>query len=65
MEEKYIGLLLAVSSSLAIGTSFVITKKVRRLCTWGAPGASRPATNIASLRTTLTDMQLLGTERLS
>lgn len=27
MEEKYIGLLLAVSSSLAIGTSFVITKK--------------------------------------
>lgn len=27
MEEKYIGLILAVSSSLAIGTSFVITKK--------------------------------------
>ncbi|KAF1998392.1 DUF803-domain-containing protein [Amniculicola lignicola CBS 123094] len=27
MEDKYIGLLLAVSSSLAIGTSFVITKK--------------------------------------
>ncbi|KAK4455957.1 hypothetical protein QBC34DRAFT_444705 [Podospora aff. communis PSN243] len=27
LEEKYIGLALAVSSSLAIGTSFVITKK--------------------------------------
>lgn len=29
MEDKYIGLLLAVSSSVAIGTSFIITKKVR------------------------------------
>lgn len=28
MEDKYIGLLLAVSSSVAIGTSFIITKKV-------------------------------------
>ncbi|ODV86321.1 hypothetical protein CANARDRAFT_6807 [[Candida] arabinofermentans NRRL YB-2248] len=27
MEEKYIGLALAISSSLAIGTSFVLTKK--------------------------------------
>ncbi|KAH7128402.1 magnesium transporter NIPA-domain-containing protein [Dendryphion nanum] len=27
MEDKYIGLILAISSSLAIGTSFVITKK--------------------------------------
>ncbi|KAF8156809.1 magnesium transporter NIPA-domain-containing protein [Crassisporium funariophilum] len=27
MEDKYIGLLLAVSSSIAIGTSFIITKK--------------------------------------
>ncbi|GMF61235.1 unnamed protein product [[Candida] boidinii] len=27
MEDKYIGLALAISSSLAIGTSFVITKK--------------------------------------
>ncbi|KAH8909783.1 hypothetical protein BR93DRAFT_924793 [Coniochaeta sp. PMI_546] len=31
LEEKYIGLALAISSSLAIGTSFAITKKVRRL----------------------------------
>jgi hypothetical protein len=29
VEDKYIGLALAVSSSLAIGTSFIITKKVR------------------------------------
>jgi hypothetical protein len=28
IEDKYIGLALAVSSSLAIGTSFIITKKV-------------------------------------
>jgi hypothetical protein len=28
LEDKYIGLALAVSSSLAIGTSFIITKKV-------------------------------------
>ena len=27
MDEKYIGLALAVTSSLAIGTSFIITKK--------------------------------------
>ena len=27
MEDKYIGLALAMSSSLAIGTSFIITKK--------------------------------------
>lgn len=26
--DKYIGLALAISSSLAIGTSFIITKKV-------------------------------------
>ena len=31
VEDKYIGLLLAMSSSLAIGTSFIITKKVRLL----------------------------------
>lgn len=29
LEDKYIGLALAVSSSVAIGTSFIITKKVR------------------------------------
>ena len=28
MEDKYIGLILAVSGSVAIGTSFIITKKV-------------------------------------
>lgn len=28
--DKYIGLALAISSSAAIGTSFIITKKVRR-----------------------------------
>ena len=28
MEDKYIGLLLAVSASVAIGSSFIITKKV-------------------------------------
>jgi hypothetical protein len=27
VEDKYVGLMLAVSSSLAIGASFVITKK--------------------------------------
>lgn len=27
LEDKYIGLALAVSSSLAVGTSFIITKK--------------------------------------
>jgi len=30
VEDKYIGLALAVSSSVAIGTSFIITKKVGR-----------------------------------
>jgi magnesium transporter len=29
VDDKWIGLALAVSSSLAIGTSFIITKKVR------------------------------------
>jgi hypothetical protein len=28
VEDKYIGLALAVSGSVAIGTSFIITKKV-------------------------------------
>lgn len=28
LEDKYIGLVLAFSGSLAIGTSFIITKKV-------------------------------------
>lgn len=28
VDDKYIGLALAVSGSLAIGTSFIITKKV-------------------------------------
>jgi hypothetical protein len=28
VEDKYIGLALAVSSSVAIGTSYIITKKV-------------------------------------
>lgn len=28
VDDKYIGLALAVSSSIAIGTSFIITKKV-------------------------------------
>ena len=27
MEDKYIGLALAITSTMAIGTSFVITKK--------------------------------------
>ena len=27
--DKWIGLMLAISSSIAIGTSFIITKKVR------------------------------------
>jgi hypothetical protein len=27
MQDKYIGLILAISSSIAIGTSFIITKK--------------------------------------
>lgn len=28
VEDKYIGLVVAISGSLAIGTSFIITKKV-------------------------------------
>ena len=28
VEDRYIGLMLALSSSLAIGTSFILTKKV-------------------------------------
>jgi hypothetical protein len=31
IEDKYIGLALAVSGSVAIGTSFIITKKVPSL----------------------------------
>jgi hypothetical protein len=30
IEDKYIGLALAVAGSIAIGTSFIITKKVRK-----------------------------------
>jgi len=45
LEDKYIGLLLALSSSLAIGTSFIITKKglndaAVRNATYGAQSAS-------------------------
>ena len=29
LEDKYIGIALAFSGSVAIGTSFIITKKVR------------------------------------
>jgi hypothetical protein len=32
VDDKYIGLGLAVSGTVAIGTSFIITKKVRRPC---------------------------------
>lgn len=32
--DKYIGLVLAVCSSLAIGTSFIITKKVIIFSVW-------------------------------
>ena len=35
VEDKYIGLALAISSSFAIGTSFIITKKVRCLAPCG------------------------------
>lgn len=43
VEDKYIGLALAVSSSIAIGTSFIITKKaspksVPRLAVFKADG---------------------------
>lgn len=31
VDDKYIGLALAVSSSIAIGTSFIITKKVSNI----------------------------------
>ncbi|TCD61175.1 hypothetical protein EIP91_008819 [Steccherinum ochraceum] len=41
VEDKYIGLMLAVSSSLAIGTSFIITKK-------GLNDASKNAANAAA-----------------
>lgn len=37
VEDKYIGLVLAVSSSLAIGTSFIITKKVTFIQTYHNP----------------------------
>lgn len=30
LEDKYIGIVLAFSGSVAIGTSFIITKKVRK-----------------------------------
>ncbi|KAG9218035.1 hypothetical protein CCMSSC00406_0008812 [Pleurotus cornucopiae] len=45
VDDKYIGLALAVSSSLAIGTSFIITKKGlndagQRAIMYGAPSAS-------------------------
>ena len=32
VEDKYIGLALAISISLAIGTSFILTKKVSSPC---------------------------------
>jgi hypothetical protein len=31
VEEKYVGLALAVSGTVAIGSSFIITKKVRNI----------------------------------
>lgn len=31
VDDKYIGLALAVSSSIAIGSSFIITKKASRI----------------------------------
>lgn len=36
MEDKYIGIILAMAGTLAIGTSFIITKKVRRLYVYGS-----------------------------
>ena len=39
--DKYIGLALAISSSLAIGTSFIITKKARGGVPLVRPGSSR------------------------
>lgn len=36
--DKYIGLALAISSSLAIGTSFIITKKARALSSLSSLG---------------------------
>lgn len=49
VDDKYIGLALAVSSSIAIGTSFIITKKVSyilfgysiRVLTWPCAGSER------------------------
>ena len=40
MEDKYIGLALAVSGSVAIGTSFIITKKVRLIFLGNAIGVT-------------------------
>jgi len=45
VEDKYIGLALAVSSSLAIGTSFIITKKVS---VHFHPNTSQPVHSITS-----------------
>jgi hypothetical protein len=37
LDDRYIGLALAISSSFAIGTSIILTKKVRQPA--GRPGA--------------------------
>ncbi len=31
LEDKYIGLIIALSGSVGIGSSFILTKKVRRI----------------------------------
>ncbi|KAF9003319.1 magnesium transporter NIPA-domain-containing protein [Cyathus striatus] len=50
VEDKYIGLALAVSSSLAIGTSFIITKKGLNDAGRSAAYGSQASDNLAYLR---------------
>ena len=42
LKNRYIGLALAMASSLGIGTSFVITKKVRFFLTGAGTACIRP-----------------------
>ena len=49
VDDKYIGLALAVSGSVAIGTSFIITKKVRSLYVMSTFTMRAPSTTLHSL----------------
>jgi len=50
MEDKYIGLLLAISSSVAIGTSFIITKKGLNDAALNSAYGAQASDNLSYLR---------------